>query len=181
MLSELRKKKLAWIFKSFYDADESGFVEKKDFEEGLNRLAKHQGWKDTDPIYAKVKEVAADIWEGLRKMSDVDNDGKVTLEEWMTMWDFQGTELPEWNKLYAKIIFQVQDATGDGVIDQDEYVQVHSAFGVPKDVAAESFKKLSQGKSTLNLQEFEKLFTEFFLSDDLNAPGNYIFASTKFV
>ncbi|CAG4982077.1 unnamed protein product [Colias eurytheme] len=180
MMSEFRKKKLTWIFKTFYDADESGFVEKKDFEESMNKLAKLQGWKESDVVYSIAKDVSAQIWEGLQKMSDVDNDGKVTLDEWMTMWDIQGSELPEWNKLYCKITFHIQDATGDGAVDEDEFVRVHVGFGVPKEVAAESFKKLSQGKPSLSWEEFEKLFTEFFLSDDENAPGNYIFGSNKF-
>ncbi|CAF4877661.1 unnamed protein product [Pieris macdunnoughi] len=171
MMSDLRIKKLQFAFKKFFDADECGAVEKKDFEKTLEKL----GWKETDG-----EEIKNQIWDGF-KAADVDGDGQVSTDEWIKMWDLQDTEtLPEWNNLFCKVCFHILDKTGDGVIDEEEFVNVHEIFGGTKEEAVNAFQTMAEDKSSLNFDEFSQLFKEFFLSDDIDDPGNYIFGTLNF-
>ncbi|CAK1555483.1 unnamed protein product [Leptosia nina] len=182
MVSDVRRKKLLFAFKKFFDADESGAVEKKDFEKSLDRIVRLQGWKESDVVFNVAKDIMNQIWEGFQSSADSDNDGKVSTEEWIKMWDLQDKEtLPEWNNLFCKVCFHLQDKSGDGKVDEEEFVKVHEVFGGPKEDAVEAFKKLSQGQSSLSWEEFQKLFKDFFLSDDADAPGNYIFGTINFL
>ncbi|VVC89763.1 calexcitin-2-like [Leptidea sinapis] len=181
MLSEFRKKKLLYVFKMFFDVDESGTIEKKDFDDSLNIVAKLQGWDVNDSRFKVGQEVMAQIWNGLSAAADKDNDGKINAEEWIAMWSSHDkASMPEWQQLYCRVIFHIQDYSQDGAVDSDEYVKVHTAFGTDKDQASEAFKKLSDGKPSITWDDFQKRFEEFFMSDDENAPGNYLFASNKF-
>ncbi|CAF4877670.1 unnamed protein product [Pieris macdunnoughi] len=181
MVSDVRRKKLLFAFKKFFDADESGAVTKEDFEKTLEKLVRLQGWKETDVIFSVAKEIMNQIWDGF-KAADVDSDGQVSTDEWIKMWDLQDKDtLPEWNNLFCKVCFHIQDKTGDGAIDEEEFVKVHEIFGGPKEDAVDAFKKMAGDKSSLNFDEFSKLFKEFFLSDDADAPGNYIFGTIKFL
>lgn len=181
MVSDVRKKKLLFAFKKFFDVDESGAVEKKDFEKCVNKLIAVQGWNETDVIFNVAKDIMNQIWDGF-KAADVDEDGKVSTEEWIKMWDIQGKDtLPEWNNLFCKVLFHIQDKSGDGAVDEEEFVKVHEIFGEPKQNAVEAFEKMAQGKTSLSWDEFSELFKDFFLSDDADAPGNYIFGTSEFL
>lgn len=118
------------------------------------------------------------IWDGLRKAADTDSDGTINKDEWIKLWDdyAQNPEkAAEWYKIYAKCIFQLIDAGSDGSIDDQEFTNFYENFGISKDGSLESFKKVAAGKKKVTWEEFEVLFKEYFISDDVNAPGSYIF------
>ncbi|VVC89765.1 unnamed protein product [Leptidea sinapis] len=257
MVSDFRKKKLAYVYKKLYDPKNTGFVTENDFDMAMKYVAKVQGWKegeidrkaaeqtmlqiweglskaadkDTDgkitenewvamwiaqdknsmaewqKQYCKVlfhiQDASSDgvldvqgwkdlehkaahgtmsrIWEGLSKAADIDKDGKITSEEWVAMWTtLDKDSMTEWQKQYCNLFFHIQDATCDGVVDRNDFVQVHVNFGIPKDEAVEAYNMLSGDKPSISKEDFEKLFKEFFFSDDINAPGNYLCGTIKY-
>ncbi|CAG4982075.1 unnamed protein product [Colias eurytheme] len=185
MVSDFRKKKLLFVFKTIFDADESGEVEKQDFDLFLERISKLLGWKESDVVYQVAQESLAKIWKGISCGADTDKDGKVTADEWLAMWDLPASVcrscFNEWQKLFCKVFFYIQDKSSDGAVDCQEFVDVHAAIGLPKEEASEAFNKLSQGKSGVSWEDYQQLFKEFFIADDVNAPGNYIFGAAPFL
>ncbi|OWR47915.1 calexcitin-2-like [Danaus plexippus] len=183
MVSDFRKKKLTYLFKIFFDSDGSGSVTKEEFEQMIGKIAKAKGWADGDEAYKQAKKVMGDIWEGIQQKADINKDGEVSLDEWINLWDDFANNSGEpqpWQAHYCKAIFFIQDSTGDGVIDKNEFSNVHASFGMSKEDAEKAFDKAANGKSGISWDDFQKLWLEYFTSEDENAPGNYIFGNLKF-
>ncbi|CAH2093305.1 unnamed protein product [Euphydryas editha] len=183
MVSEFRKKKLLYLFKIFFDADGSGTITKKDFELTIERIAKAKGWSPGDNMYKLAEKTMLEIWEGMQLKADLNKDGEISSDEWIKLWEnfAKDPSSPvDWQAYYCKAIFSIQDASNDGAIDRDEFVSVHSSFGLPKEDANVAFDKVSNGKASISWEDFQKLWQEFFTSEDPNAPGNYIFGNLSF-
>merc|ERR1712116_91453 len=81
-----------------------------------------------------------------------------------------------WQLKYKDLIFDLHDTSGDGSIGEDEFVAVNAMGDVTADDCKAAFKKLtSNGSGELTRDAYTKLFNEYFVSDDVNAAGNYIF------
>lgn len=183
MVSDFRKKKLLHVFKSFFDTDGSGNIEKDDFLMAIERITKTRGWKAGDDKYKFVEETLLKIWDGIQKVADENKDGQVSQDEWIAMWDKYSknpSEAFEWQTLYCKFAFTLEDASDDGSIDSEEFSSVYASFGLDKDEAVAAFKKMANGKSEVSWAEFQDLWKEYFSSEDVNAAGNYIFGKTSF-
>ena len=67
--------KLAFTF-DLYDSDKSGFLDRKEAEAVLNQMKR---------VAATLGRQADDFIVGMLDKLDVDKDGKITREEWMTI------------------------------------------------------------------------------------------------
>nr|CAH7752055.1 unnamed protein product [Callosobruchus chinensis] len=78
------------------------------------------------------------------------------------MWDDyskQPESALEWQNQYLRFMFELEDASGDGSIDIDEF---------------------TSGKNEVSYEQFVDLWQQFFTSENPADPGNYIFGKTKF-
>ncbi|XP_049876440.1 calexcitin-2-like [Pectinophora gossypiella] len=182
MVSDFRKKKLLHVFQAFFDTDKSGSIDKNDFDLAAEKIAKLRGWSAGDAKFKEVQESLNKIWESLQKRGDADNDGKVSADEWVAMCDdyAKNPSAVEWQSLYMKFIFNLEDASSDGSIDSEEFSSVYVSFGLNKDECVAAFQKMAKGKPNVSWPEFQELWKEYFTSDDANAPGNFIFGKTSF-
>nr|QEQ55814.1 juvenile hormone diol kinase [Heortia vitessoides] len=176
MVSDFRKKKLQHVFTVFFDTNKSGNIDKKDFDLAVEKVAGIRGWKAGEAPYKVLQDTLNALWEGIQT-ADANKDGEVTFDEWVSAWD---TIDKEWQILYAKFIFQLEDASSDGSIDSGEFSTVYASFGIDKAEAVAAFQKMANGKANVSWPEFEQLFKEYFTSEDVNAPGNFIFGKTSF-
>nr|AGG56523.1 juvenile hormone diol kinase [Antheraea yamamai] len=178
MVSDFRKKKLLHVFNAFFDTDRSGSVDKKDFELAATNISKLRGWNPGEIPYDILQQSLLAIWEGLQVHADFDKSGEVSKDEWIALWDAfskNPDSAKDWQNLLCKCIFQIEDSSNDGKIDCDEFAGVHASFGLDRDESVEAFKKLSKGKDTVTWPEFQELWKEYFTSEDVEAPGNFIF------
>ncbi|XP_068617709.1 sarcoplasmic calcium-binding proteins II, V, VI, and VII-like [Battus philenor] len=183
MLSDFRKKKLLYLFNKFFDSNNSGSVDKNDFELAAEKISKQRGWKSGDAQYKETLSALLKIWEGLQSVADADKDGQVTADEWVSMWEAfakNPSSAYDWQSQYCSFIFKLEDASGDGAIDSEEFSSVYASFGLSKDDAVSAFNKMSKGKSSVSWTEFQELWKEYFVTDDPNAPGNFIFGKSSF-
>lgn len=183
MVSDFVKRKLQHVFTVFFDVNRSGSIDKKDFELAIEKVTKLRGWKSGDANYKETENTLMKIWSGLQSGGDSDNDGQVTFEEWTSLWESYAknpSAAPEWQTLYCKFIFQLEDTSNDGSIDSNEYASVYTSFGLDKSECLAAFQKMSKGKSEVSWTEFQQLWKEYFTSEDVNAPGNFIFGKTSF-
>lgn len=184
MVSEFIEKKLKHVFTVFFDVNKSGTIDKKDFELAIEKITKLRNAKPGDAKYKETQDTLLKIWDGLQGHADADKDGQVSIDEWNRMWEdyAKNPAKPlEWQNLYSKFIFQLEDASNDGSIDSEEFSSVYSAFGLDKKETVAAFQKMAKGKSSVSWPEFQTLWKEYFTSEDANSAGNYIFGKTHFL
>ncbi|XP_068617956.1 sarcoplasmic calcium-binding proteins II, V, VI, and VII-like [Battus philenor] len=183
MISDYRKQKLLHLFNVFFDTDSSGSVEKNDFELAASNIAKARGWRVGGDKYKDILDSLLKIWDGLQNSADADKDGKVTAEEWVSMWENfsdDPTASADWQKQFCRVMFQLEDAGGDGSIDREEFASVFESFGLIKEDAEAAFTVISNGETTVSWERFQDLWNQYFTSDDCHEPGNYIFGAATF-
>ncbi|XP_050347861.1 calexcitin-2-like [Nymphalis io] len=183
MISEFRKMKLLYLFHAFFDTNSSGYIDKMDFKLAVDNIAKLRGWSVNDDKYKETETALMNIWDVLAKTADSNNDGQISVEEWLTMWEefARNPSNPlEWQSLYCKFIFELEDAGGDGAIDSEEFAAVHESFGLLKEDSLAAFEFMSRGKPTISWKEFQELWKEYFTSENPCDPGNYIFGSATY-
>ncbi|XP_066138231.1 calexcitin-2 isoform X1 [Euwallacea fornicatus] len=182
-ISDFRKKKLLYVFNVFFDVNQSGTIDKKDFEEAIEKICSLRGWAQGSEQYKKTYDSMIQIWEGLRQKADANQDGQVSVEEWASMWE-DYSKSPEnaleWQNQYQRFMFDLEDASGDGSIDIDEFTSVCSSYGLKAQECRDAFQKMSGGQKEVNYQQFETLWKQFFISENPSEPGNFIFGKTSF-
>ncbi|GLV31998.1 Sarcoplasmic calcium-binding protein 2 [Carabus blaptoides fortunei] len=182
-ISEFRKKKLMYVFNVFFDVNQSGTIDRKDFELAIEKICSMRGWKAADEKYKKTHESMIQIWDGLRQRADSNKDGQVSVDEWCSMWD-EYSKNPdkalEWQTQYMVFMFHLEDASDDGAIDVNEFISVCSCYGLKPAECRQAFEKLSMGNAEISYDQFVSLWKEFFTSENATDAGNYIFGKTKF-
>ncbi|KAL0271766.1 UNVERIFIED_CONTAM: hypothetical protein PYX00_008761 [Menopon gallinae] len=182
--SDFRKKKLLFVFKVFFDIDGSGSINNTDFQLALENVVKMRGYSKSDPKYSETENMLQDIWNELRASGDGNKDGQISSDEWCAMWYeyAQNSDKPQkWQNRYMDFIFNLQDSTGDGLIDENEFVTVCTSYGIDAAECKAAFSKFSNNNAiSITRVEFAKLWKEFFTSDDTSARGNFIFGKTSF-
>ncbi|KAJ8676364.1 hypothetical protein QAD02_012151, partial [Eretmocerus hayati] len=181
-LSEFRKKKLLFVFNTFFDVNQSGSIDVKDFELAVQKICDTRGWGAGHPKSQQTKDALNKVWAGLQQRADADDDGQVSREEWYSMWEDYAKDpdnAPEWQQIYMNLVFDIEDTSGDGSIDETEFSQVCRNYGVDESESREAFKKLEVGNEVTR-DKFEKLWKQFFSSDDPGTAGNFIFGKTTF-
>lgn len=182
-ISEFRKKKLLYVFNVFFDVNQSGEIDRKDFEMAVEKICELRGWPVGNSRNTETHESMFKIWEGLRAKADKDNDGQVSVEEWCKMWDEYARDpdsVLDWQLRYMNFMFDLEDASNDGSIDAEEFSIVCSSYGLDQQECREAFGKMAQGTEEVDRDQFAKLWREYFSSDDPASPGNFIFGKTSF-
>jgi len=183
MASEFQKKKLMHLFNTFYDYNGDGVIEWVDFEALVDTVCAIHGWTKGDEKSKKCLDTLQTVWGGLRKYADKNADERITPAEWFLMWEEcykNKTALPDWQLSYCNFFFDITDTSGDGVVDIDEYKVVYKGFKFTEKECEEAFNVISaNGTNEVTRVAYQKLWTEFVMSDDTNAPGNKLFGAIK--
>ncbi|XP_055343656.1 sarcoplasmic calcium-binding proteins II, V, VI, and VII-like [Paramacrobiotus metropolitanus] len=181
-LSDFQTKKLIYLYRTFFDTDNNGTIEKDDFDLLLSKISKLRGWSAGSSQYATLQQRLDGIWNELKK-ADVDGDGQISEKEWLKLWSdvIFNKSNGQWIQLYQDFIFDAQDTSGDGNVDEGEFSALFTSLGVPADQCSNAFKTVTAGGSPVITKDlFVKRFQEFISSSDVSAPGNSIFGSTNF-
>ncbi|KAG8304497.1 Non-specific lipid-transfer protein [Homalodisca vitripennis] len=108
----------------------------------------------------------------------------VTNEEWCKMWEEYSrnpNSVLDWQLQFRDFMFDLEDTSGDGAIDEEEFAMICSSYNVPEQNARDAFRKFSRnGTLEITREKFGELWVEYFASEDPSAPGNFIFGVTKF-
>lgn len=182
-MADFRRKKLLYVFNVFFDVNQSGTIDGKDFELAIEKVCKLRGWASGTPQHKKMYDSLIQIWEGLRSKADSNKDGQVCIDEWYLMWDdFAKTpDKPfEWQTQYLKFMFDLEDSSGDGAIDVEEFTGVCSCYGLEVAECRNAFQKMSEGKPNVTYEQFQNLWKQYFISENPTDPGNFIFGKTNF-
>nr|WSW42572.1 EF-hand domain-containing protein [Streptomyces sp. NBC_01001] len=117
-------------------------------------------------------------WQLLLKHGDSNNDGQVSRDEFITVMEANVTSPEHFEGAILAIadaLMQALDTDGDGVLNRTEYVRLYDELGVPPVHSEEAFKRLDRdGNGTISHDEWRTAISEFYLSTDPNAPGNWL-------
>lgn len=179
-LGPLQRRKLEYLFRAL-DADGDGRLEAASFHQHAERLATLAA---RDPQLAAATE--ADIkgwWAGVQPAAE---ERSASLEQWLRFWgavlaaithDAQeggGAELRRLKESAART-FAVMDSNGDGRLDADEYERWVGAWRLRFDARA-NFERLDgDGDGFLSEDDVVQLVKEFFLSNDPEVAGNFLY------
>uniref|UniRef100_T1IX98 EF-hand domain-containing protein n=1 Tax=Strigamia maritima TaxID=126957 RepID=T1IX98_STRMM len=163
------------------NTNQSGTIEGRDFELAVEKTCRMRGWDEKHAKYRETYDNLMHIWEILRTKADTDNDDKVTTDEWYEMWSKDSNEEEDWQTKYMDFMFQLEDTSGDGIIDENEFISVYTHYGIPADECRQAFGVFSQNNTVKVTKDyFRKLWKEYFMSDDPKSTGNFIFGKIKF-
>jgi Ca2+-binding EF-hand superfamily protein len=178
MLSEFMKKKLTRYF-HLRDLNGDGFVEQDDWESSARNLAEIRDWEPGSPQYEDIVAKHAAIWTTFWKPADLDNDGRVSLDEYLALTETQQKRGSFASHVILDLfgaIFDVIDRDGDGQITLQDYRLYFEAWGLDEDVAEQAFLELDlSGDGRLSRSSFVQFNANFFTSDDPILPGSQLF------
>jgi Ca2+-binding EF-hand superfamily protein len=176
MLTDLQKRKLTRFF-NVWDANGDGVITTEDPEQVAQNLAELQELEPGSPEHQRFHSGFMLYQKDFLQAVDVDESGRVTLEEWLTYHEkmLQDKERFERTALMAaEVMFELMDQDRDGRITLEEYGRWMRAFRIGEDILEKVFQKLDLNESgALSKEEVLQLTREFFFSDDPDAPGNW--------
>lgn len=113
----------------------------------------------------------------MQAVADKDKDERVSLDEFLASYDATLSDKAAFERNivgYSTTIFQLCDRDGDGKISGPEFVGLGGCYGLTHEAVLEAFRHLDQdGTGLLTTEELVKRYREF-LSDDPDAPGNWL-------
>lgn len=179
-MTELQKAKQVHYF-NVLDYNGDGVLEKQDFVDVADRLAKMRGYEDGSSKHTAVRQEILRMWTNARALSGKEGQTEITLEDWLAHEEKvldSNVLIHSYVQGIARAIFDILDADNDGVISKDEYLTFFRSFRGDEEDAEQAFQTLDQeDEGYLTRKQFLEAVTEFHLSDDPEARGNWLFGS----
>ncbi|WP_410672440.1 EF-hand domain-containing protein [Amycolatopsis sp. cmx-4-68] len=174
MASDFQRRKISGVFGAM-DADDDGYLTEADFRALTARWLDVRGTDGGTPEGERLASIMMGWWATLLDASDRDRDGKVSLDEVLSVVD----ELPKMPGAVtgtASAMFEAVDENGDGAISAAEYRRMIQAWSGTPTATDEVFALLdSDGDGRLGHDEFTGHWYEFWAGDDPAAVGSRLF------
>ncbi len=178
MLPELQRKKVVVLY-LVLDADENGFIERRDFERIARQMAAAHGLSQFSDPYRSLRDSLMSIYEDIKQRMDLNDNHRIELQE-LTVYVKDLVAMP--SEVAARILplardlFHMLDLNENGRISFDEWQSFAEVCRIPGDDMRPVFDLLDQRDcGFLSQRDFQTLMLNFFLSDDPSEPGNYTF------
>ncbi|KAG8331543.1 Non-specific lipid-transfer protein [Homalodisca vitripennis] len=154
------------------------------FEAKSNRTVSACEYRHTPINFNRIAHRSPNKVSGTLEIDPVLAINAVTNEEWCKMWEEYSrnpNSVLDWQLQFRDFMFDLEDTSGDGAIDEEEFAMICSSYNVPEQNARDAFRKFSRnGTLEITREKFGELWVEYFASEDPSAPGNFIFGVTKF-
>lgn len=178
MLSDLQKRKFTRAFRVL-DGDGDGDLRREDFDAIGNNLAAGLGLAEGSEGRRNLVEAYRAEWEKLLKNADANGDGKIQLDEWLALQDRLVSDKAMFEEIvrsFSASLFQLFDRDRDERVTLDDLKVFWRAYRITDEEAhAAMWRKLDpSGAGYLTREQMRTVNAEFYLSDDPEAPGNYI-------
>ena len=183
MISHVQQQKFRHLF-DIFDFNDNKVIGQEDVMFLFKRL------EATASNPKAAYRAAESWWRLLSKFSDKNQDGKISILEWGNWSQALVKELSlvetssEYFQHFEYTLFEAIEVESEGgykTITVDEYKKWMDAFQIEGD-AAELFARLDSKGDGANdgeifKSEFRDLLIEFFLSEEEDAPGNYLWGN----
>ncbi|WP_412074756.1 EF-hand domain-containing protein [Streptomyces xanthophaeus] len=176
MTSAVKSQKFSILF-DWFDQGGDGQLTHDDLQ-AMAGLFAGLAAEDDHANATAMRDAFEEWWQLLLKHGDTDGDGQVSRQEFIAVMEanvtspqhFEGAVLA-----IADALMKALDTDGDGVLNRDEYVRMYTSLGVPPEHSGEAFKRLDRdGNGVISHKEFSTAISEFYLSADADAPGNWL-------
>ncbi len=179
-MTELQRAKQVHFF-NVLDYNGDGVLERQDFIDVADRLSDLRDYKEGSSKREAVREEILRMWTNAQSLSGTEDEDQLTLEDWLAHEQEvidSDVLINSYIQGLARAIFDTLDEDNDGVISEDEYLRFFQSFRGEDGDGTVAFQKLDvDEKGYLTRKEFLDVVTEFHLSDDPEAPGNWLFGS----
>ena len=154
----------------FLDLDNSDTLELADFRQAGRNLAELRGCQSGTPEYEVLQATFVGFGEMLQRLADRNGDRCIDRLEWLQFVEKQ-VDLD-----FTNLFLQIIDANQDERLTLEEFRHFYQAYGIDIGDLEEAFHTLDIDRDGhISQKEFEKNFAQFLYSDDVQAPGNWLF------
>jgi Ca2+-binding EF-hand superfamily protein len=167
-LSESQAHALAVRFQH-WDRDHNGYLEWSDMEKAVTRLGDAFGRAPDAPELLALTESCQDFWRVLIQHADVDRDGRINQDEYVSAFGEGVVGDPDvfdgvFRTLLANVV-KVADVNGNGGLDQDEYTRLMGSwYNSGEADAVEAFRLLdTDGDGLLSTEELVRSASSTFV------------------
>lgn len=183
MLSDYQREKLSTRFAQL-DADGNGALELSDLQSLAQKLCDRLVPAENAAEQAEVMAGYEELWQLLASQADSDGDGTVSETEYLAAMD-TGVLADETNYdasvgRIVTALFRALDADSSGQLDMNELVTMGAAYEMEPEDVRDLFGKLdTDGDGTVSLEEFQAAVRDFYMSDNPESAGRFIFAGAS--
>lgn len=178
MLSELQRASLSQYFR-VYDIDDNGRIGPLDFARVVENVRYAKGLPEGSEGHRALRAAYRGWWEALRLSADVDYNGEVDLDEWLTYWEDVLASKERYDaeiETIVKLLLEIFDGDGDGVLQRDEMEELFGAYGLSAELARVVFDSLDKNDNhELSHDELIQAGSEFYRGHNPNAPWVRLF------
>jgi len=176
MSEGVKSRKFNVLF-DWFDQNQDGYLTRDDFQQMASLFTNLPG--GDNPEHSQALREAFDKWWSLLLDSDhIDTDGRIGREGFISVMHSSVTTPGNFEDAVIRIanaFIRIVDTTADGSLDFDEYVRMYHGLGIHPTHSSEAFRRLDRdGDGKLSHEEFRDAIIEFYLSEDDNAPGNWL-------
>ncbi|MCG8927856.1 EF-hand domain-containing protein [Lentzea sp. CC55] len=165
---------------STYDTDQDGHVQRADFELACTRLTSAFGLDAGDERAQRLHEQLLGVWEHLAAMTDVNDDGQISLAEYKSAFvrgllgrpeAFDDVYVP-----YLDALLAVADHDGDGRLGLEEHVRWSQAMMdvSEADARAVHARLDHDGDGLIGTEDLLAAWRGYYFSEDPDGPGAWL-------
>mgnify|MGYP006274069733 CR=1 FL=1 len=178
MLSDIQEKKLRHFF-DVMDDNDNRVLQPDDFTSVASKISDILGHPkhSTHRLQLQVRSYRLFI----QLLTDIGKEEtNITLDEWLELFDRilhgKATFIKSYVYRTASYIFSMFDQNNDRYITKDEYQDMFKVYDIDMKYLDMGFRKLDfNDDGQISKTELISGFSDFFLSSDPEAPGNWIF------
>ncbi|MEU7583475.1 EF-hand domain-containing protein [Streptomyces sp. NPDC041068] len=176
MTEDVKAQKFSTLFR-WFDQNGDDRLTHDDVRE-MTELFTGLAREDDKENAAAMRNAFETWWQLLLDHGDSDGNGRISRQEFIAVMKANVTDPRHFEEAVLAIVdglMRALDTNQDGVLSQSEYVRMYDALGIPPVHSEEAFRLLDRdGDGSLSHAEFRAAITEFYLSADPKAPGNWL-------
>ncbi|XP_021952240.2 uncharacterized protein LOC110849172 [Folsomia candida] len=198
-LSDFQKVKLTHFFRHVLDMNKDDVISASDFVALNQRIRHYIEWSSECIEFHILKEVHSGFLECFLNQpldecsvmyychSDKETRDHVNIEEWLDVWGelLHGKRvmetLPLWLQYFPKVLFQVINKNGSGIISKEQLRAFYTMFlGIDFRVVNETLDSIydamtDKGSGKIDYTLFKLCFSNFLFGKYPHGPGQYVF------
>jgi Ca2+-binding EF-hand superfamily protein len=176
MSDSVKNRKFNILF-DWFDQGRDGYLTHDDFQQFAALFTVLPGGDAPENAQA-LRGAFERWWSLLLAEGDTTEDKRLEREEFIEVMKSSVTAPENFEDAVITIadaFMRIVDTSGDGSLNFDEYVRMYEGLGIDPAHSSDAFRRLDRdGDNAISYEEFRAAIVEFYLSDDENAPGNWL-------
>ncbi|MFD4867841.1 EF-hand domain-containing protein [Streptomyces sp. NPDC058412] len=176
MQGALKDEKFNALF-GMFDTQGQGYLSQEGFRQFTDTVTELAPSHDTENV-AAMRKAFGKWWELLLPSGGTVADARIGQQEFVDVMRSNVTSpgnLQEAVLDIADALMRALDTNGDGMLSKGEYLRIYTHLGIDPAHCGDAFRRLDRdGDGAISHDEWRTALTEFYLSDDASAPGNWL-------